>query len=129
MAWMRARVASVAAVWLALHVCLLVSVPTTLCSMGSVAAAGSDCSCPHAAGTICPMHPPKAKLKPSSDQCACKSAMDPSAAITTALLGPAAVLSPASSPVAPPDATAWRVVFAPVPLDSISVPDSPPPRA
>ena len=125
---MRARVASVAAVWLALHVCLLISVPTTLCSMGSVAAVGSNCSCPHAAGTICPMHP-KAKLKASSDQCACKSAADPVAAMTTAMLGPSAVLSPASSPVAPPDATAWRVVFAPVPLDSISVPDSPPPRA
>ena len=125
---MRARVASVAAVWLALHVCLLISVPTTLCSMGSVAAVGRNCSCPHAAGTICPMHP-KAKLKASSDQCACKSAADPIAAMTTALLGPSAVLSPASSPVAPPDAIAWRAVFAPVPLDSISVPDSPPPRA
>jgi hypothetical protein len=128
MAWMRARVASVAAVWLALHVCLLITVPTTLCSMEIVAAVGSNCSCPHAAGTICPMHP-KAKLKASSDQCACKSAADPIAAMTTALLGPSAVLSPASSPAAPPDATAWRVVFAPVPLDSISVPDSPPPRA
>ncbi len=125
---MRARVASVAAVWLALHVCLLISVPTTLCSMASVAAVGRNCSCPHAAGTICPMHP-KAKLKASSDQCACKSAADPVAAMTTALLGPSAVLSPSSSPAAPPDATAWRVVFAPVPLDSISVPDSPPPRA
>jgi hypothetical protein len=128
MAWMRARVANVAAIWLALHVCLLISVPTTLCSMGTVAAAGRNCSCPHAAGTICPMHP-KAKLKASSDQCACKSAVDPVAAMTTALLGPSAVLSPASSPAAPPDATAWRVVFSPVPLDSISVPDSPPPRA
>jgi len=128
MAWMRARVASVAAVWLALHVCLLISVPTTLCSMESVAAVGKNCSCPHAAGTICPMHP-KAKLKASTDQCACKSAADPIAAMTTALLGPSAVLSPASSPAAPPDAAAWRVVFAPVPLDSISVPDSPPPRA
>jgi len=125
---MRARVASVAAVWLALHVCLLISVPTTLCSMESAAAVGRNCSCPHAAGTICPMHP-KAKLKASSDQCACKSAADPIAAMTTALLGPSAVLSPASSPVAPPDAIAWRAVFAPVPLDSISVPDSPPPRA
>ena len=126
---MRARVANVAAVWLALHVCLLISVPTTLCSMGTVpAVGGSNCSCPHAAGTICPMHP-KAKLKASSDQCACKSAADPVAAMTTAMLGPAAVLSPSSSPTAPPDATAWRVVFAPVPLDSISVPDSPPPRA
>ncbi len=125
---MRARVANVAAVWLALHVCLLISVPTTLCSMGSVAAVGRNCSCPHAAGTICPMHP-KAKLKASSDQCACKSAADPIAAMTTALLGPSAVLSRASSPAAPPDATAWRIVFAPVPLDSISVPDSPPPRA
>ena len=37
---MRARVANVAAVWLALHVCLLISVPTTLCSMESVAAVG-----------------------------------------------------------------------------------------
>ncbi len=128
MAWMRARVANVAAVWLALHVCLLISVPTTLCSMGSVAAVGRNCSCPHAAGTICPMHP-KAKLKASSDQCSCKSAADPIAALTTALLGPSAVLSPASSPAAPPDATAWRIVSAPVPLDSISVPDSPPPRA
>ena len=125
---MRARVANVAAVWLALHVCLLISVPTTLCSMESAAAVGRNCSCPHAAGTICPMHP-KAKLKASSDQCACKSAADPIAAMTTALLGPSAVLSPASSPVAPPDAIAWRAVFAPVPLDSISVPDSPPPRA
>jgi hypothetical protein len=128
MAWMRARVARVAAIWLALHVCLHVSVPTTLCSMGSVASVGTDCSCPHAAGTICPMHP-KAKLKPSANQCACKSAADPIAAMTTALLGPAAVLATASLPVAPPDATAWRGVFAPVPLDSIAVPDSPPPRA
>jgi len=128
MAWMRARVANVAAVWLALHVCLLISVPTTLCSMESVAAVGSNCSCPHPAGTICPMHP-KAKLKASDDQCACKSAADPVAALTTAMLGPVAVLSPSSSPAAPPDATAWSVVFAAVPLDSISVPDSPPPRA
>jgi hypothetical protein len=74
------------------------------------------------------MHP-KAKLKASDDQCACKSAADPVAAMTTAMLGPAAVLSPSSLAAAPPDATAWRVVFAPVPLDSISVPDSPPPRA
>lgn len=129
MAWMRAQVARVAAVWLALHVCLLVSVPTTLCSMGTVAAASSDCTCPHDGAIICPMHHPKSALKSSSEQCACKSATDPAAALTTALLGPVAVLSPTGSPVAPPDDTAWRVAFAPVPIDSASVPDSPPPRA
>lgn len=126
---MRVQVARVAVFWLAVHACLLVSVPTTLCSMGAVAAAKSDCSCPHAAGTICPMHHPKATLKSSPDQCACKSAADPVAAMTTALLGPSAVLSPATSPIAPPDATAWRAAFAPVLLDPASVPDSPPPRA
>ena len=96
---MRARVANVAAVWLALHVCLLISVPTTLCSMESVAAVGRNCSCPHAAGTICPMHP-KAKMKASSDQCACKSDADPIAAMTTALLGPSAADVDARDPVA-----------------------------
>ena len=126
---MRGQVARVAVIWLALHVCLLVSVPTRLCSMGTVAAAKSECSCPHAAGTICPMHQPKAKLKASSEQCSCRNAADPIAAMTTALLGPAAVLSPAASPVAPLEAMPWRVAFAPVPIDSISVPDSPPPRA
>jgi hypothetical protein len=129
MAWMRVQVARVAAVWLALHVCLLVSVPTTLCAMGTVAAASSDCTCPHEGVNVCPMHHPKAKLKSSSEQCACKSASDPVAAMTTALLGPSAVLAPAASPVAPPDATAWRLAFVPALIDSVSVPDSPPPRA
>jgi hypothetical protein len=55
MHWIRLQVARVAAGWLVFHVCLLVVVPTALCSSPS-ASAGAECTCEHGDGLMCPMH-------------------------------------------------------------------------
>ena len=127
---MRPRLARVAAGWLILHFCLLVSVPAALCSMNSAVIALVECTCAHGDGQTCPMHRTESKSKPApvSNTCSCRSASDPAAELASSLIGPTAVLALSASISAPISTAAWIRTFNPAPLESPSVPDSPPPR-
>jgi hypothetical protein len=131
MRWIRSQVARVAAGWLVFHACLLVSVPTTLCSTMSASAASAECTCQHGDGQMCPMHHVRSKsiTGSSSHSCSCRSTSDPLAAMTAALIGPPALVEPGVSSIAPIVAAGNPPAFAADLLDSSSVPDSPPPRA
>jgi hypothetical protein len=74
------------------------------------------------------MHHPKSKSTGDSHSCSCRSASDPIADLAASLIGPAAVLVPPTSTIAPAPAAVLSAAFDPDPLDSSSVPDSPPPR-
>jgi hypothetical protein len=130
MQWLRTRAAGVAAAWLAVQLCLLVSVPTTLCSADPGPSAKASCECPHEAGTVCPMHQGKGAAKPKAPSrlCSCRSVADPLLATVTSLLGPLAVLTQSTPRPAPPAAVAWTAQAASASLDTPAVPDSPPPR-
>jgi len=129
MRWIRPRLARIAGGWLVLHLCLLAAVPTSLCAKTSVSSAKAECTCDHGDGRICPMHHVKSKSKPGSHSCSCRPTSDPVAAIAASLIGPAAVLAPSPSAIVPPLAGRLSAAFDPDPLESSSVPDSPPPRA
>src|SRR6185295_20036024 len=102
MRWIRSRLARAAAGWLVVHVCLLLSVPTALCTTMSVGAK-AECTCDHGDGQMCPMHHTRSKSKTPLDphSCSCRSTSDPVAAMAAALIGPAGVivtLLPATEP-------------------------------
>src|SRR5262245_40516119 len=126
---LRTRAGRVAAAWLAVHLSLLVSVPTTLCSAAPGTSAKASCECPHEVGAVCPMHQGKsAPRKAPSRVCSCQSTADPLLATVTSMLGPLAVLTQSTPPIAPPVDVAWAVHISSVPLDAPPLPDSPPPR-
>jgi len=131
MRWIRSQVARVAAGWLVFHVCLIVSVPITLCSTVSSSSVGAECTCDHGDGQMCPMHHvvSKSKTGSPSHSCSCRSTSDPLAAVTASLIGPPAVVAPRVASIALRVAVGNSPAFAAEPLDSASVPDSPPPRA
>ncbi len=130
MQWLRTRAAGVAAAWLAVHLCLLVSVPTTLCSTDPGPSAKASCECPHEAGAVCPMHQGKGPARPKAPSrlCSCQSAADPLLATVASLLGPPAVLTQSTARLAPPVVVAWTSQAVAASLDTPAVPDSPPPR-
>jgi hypothetical protein len=130
MQWLRTRTAGVAAAWLAVYLCLLVSAPTTLCSADPRPSAKASCECPHEAGTLCPMHQGKGTARPKvpSRLCSCRSAADPLLATVASLLGPLAVLTPSTPRLAPPVVVAWTAQAVAASIDTPAVPDSPPPR-
>jgi len=128
MLWIRPRLALVASAWLAFQLCLFVSIPTAL-SPNTTASVGAECTCEHGDGQICPMHHSRSVPKgQGSHPCACRSTADPASTIAASLIGPAGVLTPAAATIAHATVTAALPVFAPAPLDSVFVPDSPPPR-
>jgi hypothetical protein len=130
MHWMRPQLVRVAGGWLVLHLCLLVSIPTTLCSTTPASIAAAGCTCNHGDGQMCPLHHSgsKAKSPSESHSCSCRSTTDPIAALASALIGPAAVLAPFASPVAPTRVAGWARPFKSETLESSSTPDAPPPR-
>jgi hypothetical protein len=128
MRWIRPRLARIAGSWLVFHLCLLVSIPTSLCSTASAGVVKAECTCGHGDGQYCPMHHPKSKSHGDVHSCACRSASDPLAEIAASLIGPSAVLVPSVSAIAPSAAVSLSAAVDPVPLDLSSVPDSPPPR-
>jgi hypothetical protein len=127
---MRRWVRGVAGGWLVLHLSLLVSVPTAICSTTSASAIGAECTCDHGDGQMCPMHHTRGKSTSPSDSrsCSCRSTSDPISAMAASLIGPAAVLAPSVSLFVPTTAGASALRFHPEPLEPSSVPDSPPPR-
>jgi hypothetical protein len=130
MRWMRSQHARIAGGWLVIHLCLLASVPTALCSMGSSSAVAVKCTCDHADGGMCAMHHSRSVSALTTDHhsCACRSASDPAAAMAASLLGPVAVLAASASAILPTMAGTSLPAFNPAQLDSSSVPHSPPPR-
>jgi hypothetical protein len=128
MRWIRPRLARIAGSWLVFHLCLLVSIPSSLCSTASAGVVKAECTCGHGDGNYCPMHHPQSKATKDPHSCSCRPSSDPIAAIAASLIGPAAVLAPSVSTIVPARAVALSAAFDPSPLDSLSVPDSPPPR-
>jgi hypothetical protein len=131
MLWTRPRLALVASAWLVFQLCMLVSIPTALCPATAAAAVGAECTCEHGDGQMCPMHhkPSRAKSANESHPCSCRSTSDPAAAMAASLIGPAGVLAPPVALTARATIAVALPAFNPAPLDSFSVPDSPPPRA
>jgi hypothetical protein len=130
MRWIRPRLARVAAAWLLFHATLLLSVPTAVCSMRTVAVASvapEKCACGHSNAQACPLHE-KSKASADRHSCACRNASDPLTALAASIVGPAAVLAPSIPIVTPLTRIAWLHAAAVEPLDSFSVPASPPPR-
>src|SRR5262249_54278435 len=130
MRWNRPRLARVAAGWLAFHLALLFSVPTTLCCMTSGAAVAVKCTCDHSDGQMCPMHHTRSRSNqsPDSHSCTCRSTSDPLAALTAALVGPAAIVAPTVAVDDPFDVSSAVNRMDSVLPHSTRVPDSPPPR-
>lgn len=130
MLWMRPQLARIAGGWLVFHLCLLISIPTIVCSTMSASTVGAECTCDHGDGQMCPMHHTRSssKVTAGSHSCSCRSTSDPLTALVASLTGPAAVLAPSVSVIASTNLTAWTLSFNPAPLDASSVPDSPPPR-
>jgi hypothetical protein len=129
MRWIRPRLARIAGGWLVFNLCLLASIPTAIGAAISAGAVGAECTCAHGDGQTCPMHHPQSTNSTPDRSCSCRSASDPIAALAASLVGPAAVLATPASGIAQIDASAGLPAFSPEPLDSSSVPDSPPPRA
>src|SRR5262249_8545234 len=117
--------------WLVLHLCLLASVPATLCAAMPPGTAAATCTCDHGDGQMCPMHHVRTTVKSGSParSCSCRGTSDPVGALAASLIGPAAVLrasipllaSPAAADAVPPVSSTQ--------LDQLFVPDAPPPRA
>jgi hypothetical protein len=131
MCWIRPRLAPVAAAWLVLQLAVLISVPTTLCSMNAGNVVGAECTCEHVNGQMCPMHHTRTQSHGASGShaCSCRSTSDPMATLAAALSGPPAVLVAEMSSIASFDAAACAPIALAEPPAWISVPDSPPPRA
>jgi len=130
MQWLRAQVARVAAGWLAVHLCFLVSAPTSLCSVQrGIVVEAAACKCAHTPGQACPMHHARRSTgtRAGSRLCACASA-DPLLATVASLLGPVAVLATPAPALAPPAAADCSNTLAATALDRTAVPESPPPR-
>jgi hypothetical protein len=115
-----------AIVWLLSHAFVLGAAPVRLCLELSSRGADSVCTCSHGDGQECPMHHRAAT--PSSG-CACRSTTDVATAALGSLLGPVALTSVSSEFDHFPrkgDLVVSALTFA---LDTITVPDAPPPRA
>ena len=111
MRWIRPQLQRFAAGWLVCHLCLLAAIPTTLRSTMFASASGAACTCAHGDGQICPMHHTRSTTASTSSSrpCSCRSTADPMTAMAASLIGPAAVLAPSASCVAP--ATSHRLVL------------------
>jgi len=129
MRWIRSQLAHVAAGWLVFQFSLLVSVPTTLCSMHGPNVAGVECTCAHENGGMCPMHHSRTHVHGGTHPCSCRSASDPMTALAAVFSGPPAVLAAEESSIASPDAGICVPAALVRPPAWISVPDSPPPRS
>jgi len=131
MAWIRPRLARVAAGWLVFKIALLVCVPTTLCATATASTAAAECTCDHGDGQMCPMHHVRTKAhgSPASPSCSCRSTADPLGAMAASLIGSPAVLAAATVSVASLEPAARVRATASEPLHWASVPDSPPPRS
>src|SRR5436190_18561925 len=115
MCWVRPRLARVAAGWLVFQLALLISVPTTLCSMNAGHVLGAQCTCDHADRQMCPMHHTRTQSRGASgsQSCSCRSTSDPTGAVAAALSGPPAVLAGDTHPIASLDiAVCAAVIFA-----------------
>jgi hypothetical protein len=130
MEWIRPQLARVAGGWLVFHLCLLVSVPTALRPTMSAKTVAAECTCDHLGAQVCPMHHPRSSSTRESggQSCACRSTSDPVAVLIGSLIGPQAVLASSASLFAPVDSSLRAPSFNPHPLESNSIPESPPPR-
>ena len=126
MTHLRRVLAPLAAIWLCCQVGTVALVPVALWATASDPH-GTECTCGHGLGAMCPMH-----HKPSNDsaECAMRAANGPGAAILASLVGiiglaaePTRSIQPAVPSTYPRLADARVAGERPVP------PDPPPPRA
>jgi hypothetical protein len=134
MAWIRPRLARVAAGWLVFKVALLVWIPTTMHASMTAAALAAECTCDHGDGQMCPMHHVRTKAHGTAESqgakpCSCRGTSDPLAALTASIIGSPAVLGAAAASPSPLEPAASVGPSASEPLYRASVPDSPPPRS
>ena len=105
---------------------MLILAPSALCVSLQNTVAVNDCTCDHNDGQPCPMHHPAPKSK---SPCSCRSTTNPDGAAIASLIGPIAIV-PASvsfSPFTAGTDAVRRLVASPI--ESLAVPDAPPPRA
>jgi hypothetical protein len=111
--------------WLLCQVAVLIGTPASMCAGVAPPMVAETCTCAHGDGQACPMHHPVQ----SSRTCSCRSTTDDSTVALASLLGPAAVLPSAVALVEPVSKVDVLARLAASPLDTLSVPEAPPPRA
>lgn len=131
MRWIRSHVARVAGGWLVLQLGLRVFVPSALCSTMPARTAGTTCTCGHGNGAMCPMHHGSAASKSSAPKhdCSCRGTTDPAAGIAATLVDTPAVMTVAARVIPIPIPRTAPFSAAVAPIDTPTVPTSPPPRA
>src|SRR5262249_13207595 len=122
---LRLHLARLAGGLLAIHLSLFAVIPTVLCADLRSSAAGLECTCAHGDGQSCPLHHHSAAGQKNS--CSCQSATDPRNEVLATMFGPMAVLP---STILIEHSMTCASVIGPFsrPLDTSSIPDSPPPR-
>jgi hypothetical protein len=107
------------------QVCVL-TLSSAVMALTAPEVAALECTCAHGESHSCPMHHPAEKSKST---CSCRSTTDGPSAVIAALLGPIAVIPASLAADSAPSRGERLQIAAAVPLDSLSVPDGPPPRA
>ena len=113
--------------WLLCQSSVMILVPVSLCAASRLAAAEQTCTCAHADGPECPMHPTKPKT--SQKSCSCRSTTDGPTAILGSLLGSIAVLTSETPATATATSSGLSIIRDVVLLNASINPDPPPPRA
>jgi hypothetical protein len=113
--------------WLLCQSSVMILVPVSLCAASRLAAAEHACTCAHADGPECPMHPTKTKT--SQKSCSCRSTTDVPTAILVSLTGSVAILTSEPTVVAMDATSSLSGIPETVLLNASIDPDPPPPRS
>jgi hypothetical protein len=121
----RRHLAQIVSGWLLFQLSVFTLTPVSLCAGVTARALEESCICSHGDAQECPMHHPKPTSKPS---CSCRSTNDSTSAGLVSLVGQVAVLSRATSIIAPSASSHFPVNARTSPADTPIDPDPPPPR-
>lgn len=127
MAQLRRALAPLTALWLLCQVGTVALVPVVL--LGTPAAAhGSECTCGHGDGLMCPMH--HHQPAGGSKRCSMQPVDQSGTAVLTALAGIAGFIAQPARSIRPPVSVEHRQAADTLPVGQRPVPpDPPPPRA
>ena len=123
---LRRVLAPVTVIWLLCQVGTVALVPVALW-ITATDPHGTECTCGHGLGAMCPMH-----HKPSSDaaECAMRATNSPGAAVLTTLVGAVGLVAEPTRSIQPAIPSAYpRAIEAHVAGERPVPPDPPPPRA
>jgi hypothetical protein len=124
---LRQRLAWIVGAWLVFQTSALMAAPVSMCAGAMVSVPEQSCTCALGGAMECPTHH-RAMPNPKSS-CSCRSAADTSTAAVAALLGPIAVLPPAIGVAVLFRSTHSMPSIVATPIDGLTLPDAPPPRA